>query len=226
VIATIKVGGSPTGAVFDPANGDIYVTNAGVGLARGTVSVISGATNKVIATLDVGVDPETPAFDPVNGNIYVSNYQEDTVSIISGASNKVIATVKVGNFPATPAIDSVKGNVYVSNQFIGHPNGTVSVISGASNKVIATVTVGNFPVTAAFDPLNGRVYVPNWGDWTVSVIDPLLVSPNSLQGSNGSSGFDAMTFYVVIGVATAFVITTAILALSRMRRSSSTSPSD
>ena len=124
----------------------------------------------------------------------------------------------MGNFPATPAVDSARGDVYVSNQFIGHPNGTVSVISGASNKVVATVTVGNFPVTGAFDPLNGRVYVPNWGDWTVSVIDPLILSQDSLQISGGATGVNPTTFYMVTGVAAGFVVTAIVLAVNRMRR--------
>jgi DNA-binding beta-propeller fold protein YncE len=93
-------------------------------------------------------------------------------------------------------------------------------MSGTSNKVVASVTVGNFPVTAAFDPLNGRMYVPNYGDTTVSVIDPLMVSPDSVQTSSGSSGFDTTLFYAVTGVAAAFAVTTSLLASSRMKRRS------
>jgi DNA-binding beta-propeller fold protein YncE len=86
--------------------------------------------------------------------------------------------------------------------------------------VLATLTVGNFPVTAAFDPFNGRLYVPNYGDTTVSVIDPSMAAPNSPQTSNDSSGFDTTMFYAVTGVAAAFAVTTSFLAYSRMRRGS------
>ena len=48
VIATIPVGVAPAGVAFDSINGNIYVVNI-----EGTVSVISGATNKVIDTIPV-----------------------------------------------------------------------------------------------------------------------------------------------------------------------------
>jgi YVTN family beta-propeller protein len=54
---------NPWPPVFDPANGDVYVSNAG----GDTVSVISGATNSIVANVVVGNDPLTPAIDSANG---------------------------------------------------------------------------------------------------------------------------------------------------------------
>ncbi|EQB68321.1 MAG: hypothetical protein AMDU5_GPLC00014G0128 [Thermoplasmatales archaeon Gpl] len=42
VFKTITVGSSPFGAVFDPSNGYVYLTNCG----SDTVSVINGSSNK------------------------------------------------------------------------------------------------------------------------------------------------------------------------------------
>jgi YVTN family beta-propeller protein len=86
VIKNIRVGWSPLGVAFDPANGNIYV-------ASGTVSVIDGSTNTVIKDIPVGLQPTAVVFDSGSGNIYVANQYSHTVSVIDGSTNTVIDTI-------------------------------------------------------------------------------------------------------------------------------------
>ncbi len=48
--ASIELGTSPGGIVFDPANGNLYTSN----LITDNVSVISGTTNQVLTSIHVG----------------------------------------------------------------------------------------------------------------------------------------------------------------------------
>ena len=82
----------PQVAVSDPADGDIYVSNAG----NGTVSVISSSTNMVVAVLRVGnlsSSPLPPVFDSSNGKLYAAISSGDTVAVISGET--LVSTVRM-----------------------------------------------------------------------------------------------------------------------------------
>jgi DNA-binding beta-propeller fold protein YncE len=177
VVANVTIGVRTVGAVFDPANGYIYLT--GIPKSNepelpGYVVFISTETNALVGDVilyfahpssaaplpltdpfvfqssDV---PSAPAFDPANGDIYVSNGGGDTTSVISGTTNILVTNVVVGEAPGTPAVDSANGDVYVPCE-----NG-VSVVSGSTNALITTVKVssGQQP---AFNPVNGDIYVP------------------------------------------------------------------
>ena len=140
--------------MLDPADGDIYVSNAG----NGTVSVISSSTNMVVAVLRVGnpsSSPLPPVFDSSNGELYVAISSGDTVAVISGET--LVSTVRMGGSPSTPFFDPRNGDIYVPFYSSGE---FVSVISGATDTVIANVTSGaeDF-VGRAFDPANGDIYL-------------------------------------------------------------------
>src|SRR5579859_5167197 len=53
VVATVRVGSGPAGVAYDPAKGEVFVTD----LLNKTVSVVSDATNAVVATVSVGRNP-------------------------------------------------------------------------------------------------------------------------------------------------------------------------
>ncbi len=181
LLASIPVGSNPYGVAYDPANGNIYVANAG----GNSVSVINEVTNSIVTTFLVGNFPAGVAYDSANGNIYVANLMSNTVSVINGATNTVITTIGVGASPAGVAYDSANGNIYVTN-FGGN---TVSVINGATNTVITTIGVGASPFGVAYDSANGNIYVTNFGGNTISVINGAtntLVS--NIAVSNGPAG--------------------------------------
>jgi YVTN family beta-propeller protein len=160
-IPCLQAQDGPSLPVFDPANGDIYVSNGG----GNTVSVISGATNSLVANAVVGGGPSTPTMDPANGDIYVPIVEGNTVSVISGATNAVIATATVGDQPFQALFNPMNGDIYVPSETqdwcgagVCHINSTLSIISGATNTVVATVPMC-MGVGTAFDSSNGDVYV-------------------------------------------------------------------
>src|SRR5207253_1475457 len=142
-VATIPVGGDPSGVAYDSGNGYVYVADQGAN----NVSVIDGTT--VLATVPVGSGPHGVAYDRANGYVYVANSYSNTVSVIN--STKVVTTIPVGSYPAGVAYDSGNGYVYVANQ----GSNTVSVIStfmppaspSAPRNLIASPGVGRVVLT-------------------------------------------------------------------------------
>ena len=163
IVATLMVGTHVPTPGFNPANGDIYVSNYDLG----TVSVFAGDSNTLLGTIPVGAYPLTPIFNPTNQNMYVSNYGNESVSVIFG--NKLSANVHVDNNPLTPAIDPNNGQVYISDY--GHervrrvdPTGTISTVAGNGTTGFggdggpATAASLNSPLFVAVDSA-GRLYI-------------------------------------------------------------------
>jgi YVTN family beta-propeller protein len=98
----------PYYVIYDPLNGDMYVSDDNFG----KIYEISSITNRIIATIDLGESCKGMAYDPANGNIYVATYP-NYVSVIN--NNKVIASVSVGIHPGYIAYDSFNGYMYVEN---------------------------------------------------------------------------------------------------------------
>jgi YVTN family beta-propeller protein len=143
---------SPSPPVFDPVNGDIYVSNGG----GNTTSVISGTNNTLLANIVVGQGPGAPAFDPINGNLYVPcGYVSGWISVVSSATNHVVATIKVETIPNDAFFNPANGDIYVPESMASD----ISIISGATNTVIARLGVGGDPYALALNPANGEVYV-------------------------------------------------------------------
>ena len=98
-----------------------------------------------------------------DGRMYVINSGANSLSVIDPDDGSTTTTF-VGVNPSGIAIDG-NGRIWVTNS----DDGTVSVLDSDA-KAIATVTVGVAPVGIA---VSGHlVYVANFGDDTVSVIDP------------------------------------------------------
>jgi YVTN family beta-propeller protein len=162
VTATITVGTSPTGIVYDSAKGEVFVANSGYN----TVSVISDSNNAVIKTVTVGISPTGLAYDFGKGEIFVTNHGSNSVSVISDSNNSVVATIPVGTNPNNLAYDSGKNEIFVVNS----GDNTVSVISDSTNAVITTVPVGTNPNKIIYDSGKGELFVSNSGHNTISVI--------------------------------------------------------
>ncbi len=149
---------SPSPPMFDPANGDIYVSNTG----GNTTSVISGATNSLLTNVVVGDGPGTPVVDSANGAVYVPT--GSGVSVISGSTNALTTTLGVS--AGQPVFNPMNGDIYVPSQTQDVCqagacliNSTISIISGATNTVVATVPLCTFPSGSSVDTSNGDVYV-------------------------------------------------------------------
>jgi len=157
----------PIGAVYDVANGDLYVTNN----FTNTVSVFSVATDQLVAQLPTGIAPAQAAYDPVNGYVYVTNNESFTVTAIDGATNKVVATIQTGGLnPDGIAFDPANNCLYVAEHGNGVGGDLISVINATSNTYVRGIGAIYSPTAVAYDPDNGNVYITTGGS-SVMVID-------------------------------------------------------
>ncbi len=162
VAATTPVQAAPYTIGYDPALGELFVTDTG----SDNVSVISDATNTVVATVPVGAEPRGVAYDSALGEVFVANWNAATVSVISAATDVVTHTIPVGLNPDWVTYDPARGYLYVLDQ----TSNNVAVISDATNTVVGYVGVGVNPWTAAYVPASSELYVTNSVSGNVSVI--------------------------------------------------------
>ena len=172
VAATVAVGASPYGVVYDNGNGYTYVVECD----SSAVGVISGTT--VVATVGVETEPFGVGYDSGNGDVYVANYDSNSVSVISGTTAVATVPVGTGSNPYGVGYDSGNGYVYITD----NGNSKVSVISGTT--VVATVNVGAKPTGVGYDYGDGDVYVANQGSNSVSVISGTTVVATMAVGTN------------------------------------------
>ena len=157
------VGVAPGTPLYDPANNEIYVPDAG----SANVSVLSGSTDDLLTTIPVGSNPETPVLDPGSGEIFVANFLSGNVSVINASTDLVVGSITVGTGPRVPTYDPASDELFVPN----NGSGNISVLSGVSARVVATLVVGTEPDTGAYDAANEELYVPNFGSDNVSVLN-------------------------------------------------------
>jgi YVTN family beta-propeller protein len=160
-VVNLTVGPGPTGLTYDPADGYVYVPNAG----SSNVTVLSGLGT--VGSVNVGNETQSVVYDSGNGYAYAINAYSDNVSVISGTA--LLTTVNVGSQPVLAAYDSQNGFVYVANTM----SDNVTIINGTS--VQATLSAGLEPYAVALDPGNGLVYVTNLDSNNVTVIDGTAV---------------------------------------------------
>src|SRR5713101_5424522 len=96
IAANVTVGLGPTGIVYDPQNGNMYVACT----RSDTVSIIHGATNKSNIFLGFQDFPTGVAYDPANHLIYVADASSYITAFvkdsISGSSNLLAVNTTTG----------------------------------------------------------------------------------------------------------------------------------
>ncbi len=68
-VATISNVYDPEGYLFDPANGDMYISN---NAGYGELVVVNGTTNQEVARIELYTGPGAMAYNPVNRAVYVA----------------------------------------------------------------------------------------------------------------------------------------------------------
>jgi hypothetical protein len=178
VVATVPVGSSTSSALFDPAQGWVYLSET----TANAVAILNGTTLQ--ATVAVGTGPTALAYDARDRCVDVVNTGSASVSVLNGTV--VAGTVATGAGPAAAAFDPSYGFVYVANAGAG----TVSVLRGTSS--IATLAVGLDPTTVTFDPATGYVVVANSNSSNLSVLaNRSVVATLPSGGGARSSVYDA-----------------------------------
>jgi DNA-binding beta-propeller fold protein YncE len=187
-IISVSPNAGPYDALYDPADGYVYVTLGN--LDPGTVIVINGTS--VTASLTTGGYPTYLAYDPVDGDVYCVNTASvansgSNISVINGT--KVVATVTpTGGHLAWPggiAYDPLNHYLYVPNRDLGNVmKSTVTVLDpSATNPTRFLTNISGFNEAWApvFDSANGFVYVSEYADPTFGQ------GPTHLTVLNGTS---------------------------------------
>ncbi len=158
VVANISVGSSPTRLAYDPADGEVFVSN----FQSSSVSVVNTTYDTVVSTVGVGGYPRGLAYDPTDHNVYVANNGAgggSTVSVIATTNNTDFATISVGSAPQGVLYDPANSQILVSNGV----SASVSAIYSGNQTVASTIGVGTNPWFMAYDPASGDVYVADGG---------------------------------------------------------------
>lgn len=173
LVTTIPVGSGPNGAVYDPADGNIFVANEG----SLNLTIINGSTNRVVGQVAVWPGPGL-AYDSSNKEVYVcsnaiENGQSNFVTAVNGTTDKVVATVSVGTACGGALYDSANDYLYITDNSrpgYGGNLANVTVIDPETNRVVLTLPVGSYPQGIAYDPLNNNIYVANAEADTISIL--------------------------------------------------------
>lgn len=173
IITTIPVQNAPTGIVFDPTNGHLFVAD----MSSNNLSDINGATNAVTATVYLPVqasyqaNPGYMLFDSANGYVYVGDQGDFAISVIDGANDANVSWLQEPqgwDFPYRFALDPSTGVLFFTNGGAGITVGgsAVAGISGlntASDTYGDVITTGTFftngPEGICMDPTSGDLYV-------------------------------------------------------------------
>jgi len=167
-LATVTVGGGPSGIAVNPVTGTVYVANTG----------------------------QTPNNKPVPHGNTLSLIDGATCHAANTSGCKAIATVPAGVAPANLAVDTATNTMYVADTHDGGPvhEGTVAVVNGATcdashpsgcaSQKPPQVTVGRDPIGLAVDHRTHSVFITNSLDDTVSVLNAAACNGTHASGCN------------------------------------------
>lgn len=151
-------GCAPDVQVYDPANGDVYITS----VITNNVSVIHGSS--FVTSIPAGAGPNGAAYDSANGNIYVSNEGSClsciNLTVINGTSNHVVGQVSGSGGGPGVTYDSSNGDLYTcTNGNQAGDSNFVSVANGSTDSVVATIPIASSCGRDVYDPANNYVFV-------------------------------------------------------------------
>lgn len=160
VAATLATGTEPKFAAYDPANGDMYVSNVG----SDTVSVIS-PDNQVVSTISISPHPGYLLYDPANGDMYVAygGFRAQALAEIDSTTNEVIGTLAFsqscsGSYFNYMIYATSNGEIYVWGSSY-----CLIVVDPTTNTVSTTLSIGvggeRVLQPIAYDPATQDVYV-------------------------------------------------------------------
>ncbi len=188
-VASVTVKPHPFSAVFDSANGYIYVGDQGV--TTTWISVINGATRSLVTNINMGPAvselAQGLAIDLSNGDLYAGNGQGNNITVVSLSTDKVIGSIPVGDYPGSVALDTSNNLLYAANT----AGENVSVVDTTTNTPVKSIAINTSmlsvgPTAVAYDAATGCVYAPSGGGNWVSIINThtnAVIGTVAIQGS-------------------------------------------
>ena len=182
MLADIKAGENPDGAVYDPFSKTVFVMNHD----SGESTVIDPVARKAVATIPVGGTLEFPASDGA-GKVFVNITSVPEIAVIDVKSKAVTAHYKLdGCRGASGLAYATKSKLLISSC----GNGMAKVLQADTGKEIASLPIARGPDAVIYDPVRQLAFIPCGGDGVleiISVADPAHVaSVGHIQTEPGS----------------------------------------
>jgi YVTN family beta-propeller protein len=159
VLATVTIGGRLYSIAADPATNKVFITHT----FGDQLSILDGATNTATDLHTGGED--LISINSQAGLIYLLGYGGN-VKVLNESTHQLNER-SVLRHAWGLTLDESTGTVYVA----GIESAALTALSGSSSES-ATLPVGQIPSSIAVDSNTNTLYVANYGDGTVTVLDP------------------------------------------------------
>jgi YVTN family beta-propeller protein len=149
-VKVLGLGFGAYGAVYDPSNGFVYISN----YYSGNITVLYGANETVDTVIPVQAYASLGAeiYDPADASVYVADYSSHNVTVVKGTVTT--ASIQVGSDPSSFAYDPTNDTIFVAN----YGSGDVSVINASTNQAVGSFA-SYFPDYLAFDSASNALYM-------------------------------------------------------------------
>jgi len=192
VTALLPMHSNPIHVAYDPANGDLYVANAGA-----NVTVVNATSNTILGSIPVGDQPVDLAFDPVNGYVYSANLGSNNVTVIGALpplasvaiapSAALVPTNGTQLFATTLAC--ARGGCPTGATFAWSVSNDRATVNSSSSPVVALTARSSLgPVTLFVNvTLNSRTLGSSALVTVVPGLTSVTISPSKASLSRGGS---------------------------------------
>lgn len=161
ILKLIPVGNNPSHIASDTSRKEIYVTNE----SSNDLSIISTVDDTAVATIAVNRRPTGIAV--VKDKLYIFNEGFNNISIVSTSQRKVVGNISLTS-PPKRGINGFGGKTFIANTSVD----TVTSLNSFDVN-IRSIPLGRGPIGFAGDEVRNRLYITNYGDDTVSLMDPV-----------------------------------------------------
>jgi YVTN family beta-propeller protein len=138
-----------------------------------SIVVFDMIKRKIIEELPCGNFPHSLKISNNKKYLLVTNMQDDTISIINIYNYDENITIKVGPYPTKAVFTEDNRYIYVCESNLGADiQGSMCIIAVDDFTVKNRITLGYSPVDIFTE--NNIILASNFGDGTISVIDPIF----------------------------------------------------
>jgi YVTN family beta-propeller protein len=164
LIARLRVGGRPSGLIFNPARNEVYA----IGSDSHYLTVIDVNTASVVARIRL---PEIPSAIFLTGQhseaLLPAGANHGMLIRVDLPSRTVVTTLRLGRHPSAVAVDATGRTAIVADE----GDNAVSIVDLQAWSVLATVPVGGQPVKIIALPYGSKAFVLCPGSNEISVLD-------------------------------------------------------
>jgi hypothetical protein len=171
VVGAVGAGYQPDAAVYDDADGYVYVASLGFDI----LTVIEGTT--AVGTVDVSYDSSTLTYDPNDSDVYWGS-SNGNLSVIHGLSE--IGWISLGYGEIAPTYDPANGLLYIAE-------GDLYTVTGA--RFVSSEILPGGASSATYDPGSDYLYVVGDQYGWYSTASGWSTTFNVLEGRNVTGSF-------------------------------------